>query len=128
MSQVQNRIQQLRQELDQHNYRYYVLDEPSVPDAEYDRLMRELQALEEQSEGLHEQRVVDGERVHALLAPLAGGPRGEVLEMVWRNDSAGRIDRVVSEFGATAAFLCSVPAAYITGSSVRCDGGSIASV
>ena len=48
MSQAQTRIQQLRKELDQHNYRYYVLDEPSVPDAEYDRLMRELQDLEEQ--------------------------------------------------------------------------------
>lgn len=40
------RIHQLRAELDEHNYRYYVLDEPSVPDAEYDRLFRELQALE----------------------------------------------------------------------------------
>ena len=40
------RILQLRAELDGHNYRYYVLDEPSVPDAEYDRLFRELQALE----------------------------------------------------------------------------------
>jgi len=40
------RIEQLRSELDGHNYRYYVLDEPSVPDAEYDRLFRELQALE----------------------------------------------------------------------------------
>ena len=40
------RIVQLRAELDGHNYRYYVLDEPSVPDAEYDRLFRELQALE----------------------------------------------------------------------------------
>ena len=40
------RIVQLRAELDVHNYRYYVLDEPSVPDAEYDRLFRELQALE----------------------------------------------------------------------------------
>ncbi|WP_165667572.1 NAD-dependent DNA ligase LigA [Metapseudomonas otitidis] len=40
------RIQALRAELDEHNYRYYVLDEPSVPDAEYDRLFRELQALE----------------------------------------------------------------------------------
>ena len=38
------RIHQLRAELDEHNYRYYVLDEPSVPDAEYDRLFRELQA------------------------------------------------------------------------------------
>ncbi|PJI50007.1 MAG: DNA ligase (NAD(+)) LigA [Pseudomonas sp.] len=40
------RIAQLRSELDDHNYRYYVLDEPSVPDAEYDRLLRELKALE----------------------------------------------------------------------------------
>lgn len=40
------RIAELRNELDAHNYRYYVLDEPSVPDAEYDRLFRELQALE----------------------------------------------------------------------------------
>ncbi|AOE84471.1 NAD-dependent DNA ligase LigA [Pseudomonas sp. TCU-HL1] len=42
------RILELRAELDAHNYRYYVLDEPSVPDAEYDRLFRELQALEAQ--------------------------------------------------------------------------------
>nr|WP_288452872.1 NAD-dependent DNA ligase LigA [uncultured Pseudomonas sp.] len=40
------RILELRNELDAHNYRYYVLDEPSVPDAEYDRLFRELQTLE----------------------------------------------------------------------------------
>ncbi|MDU4254711.1 NAD-dependent DNA ligase LigA [Pseudomonas sp.] len=40
------RIAQLRSDLDDHNYRYYVLDEPSVPDAEYDRLFRELKALE----------------------------------------------------------------------------------
>lgn len=40
------RIAQLRSEIDAHNYRYYVLDEPSVPDAEYDRLFRELRALE----------------------------------------------------------------------------------
>lgn len=41
-----HRIQQLRQQINEHNYRYHVLDDPSVPDAEYDRLMRELQALE----------------------------------------------------------------------------------
>ncbi|MDX1555470.1 MAG: NAD-dependent DNA ligase LigA [Xanthomonadales bacterium] len=40
------RIAELRDEIEGHNYRYYVLDEPSVPDAEYDRLMRELQSLE----------------------------------------------------------------------------------
>jgi len=44
---AQNRAQQLRQELHDHNYRYYVLDKPVVSDAEYDRMMRELQALEQ---------------------------------------------------------------------------------
>jgi DNA ligase (NAD+) len=36
----------LRAEIEQHNVRYYVYDDPSISDAEYDRLMRELQALE----------------------------------------------------------------------------------
>ncbi len=40
------RIAALRAELDFHAHRYYVLDEPSLPDAEYDKLFRELQALE----------------------------------------------------------------------------------
>ncbi len=40
------RIAGLRAELDLHAHRYYVLDEPSIPDSEYDRLFRELQALE----------------------------------------------------------------------------------
>lgn len=43
---VTQRIETLRERINEHNYRYYVLDEPAVPDAEYDRLMRELQALE----------------------------------------------------------------------------------
>jgi DNA ligase (NAD+) len=43
---AEQRIDGLRSEIAQHDYRYYVQDEPSVPDAEYDRLMRELQDLE----------------------------------------------------------------------------------
>ena len=46
MTAAENRILELRAELDQHNYRYHVLDEPSIPDAEYDRLFQELKALE----------------------------------------------------------------------------------
>ena len=45
--QVTSRIAELRQELNHHNHRYYVLDDPTVPDAEYDRLMVELRGLEE---------------------------------------------------------------------------------
>ncbi|WP_288344763.1 NAD-dependent DNA ligase LigA [uncultured Pseudoalteromonas sp.] len=40
-------ISQLRAQLEEHNHNYYVLDAPSIPDAEYDRLMRELSALEQ---------------------------------------------------------------------------------
>ena len=47
MTAAKNRILELRAELDQHNYRYHVLDEPSIPDAEYDRLFNELKTLEE---------------------------------------------------------------------------------
>jgi DNA ligase (NAD+) len=45
-TQAESRISELRAEIEQHDYRYYVLDDPAVPDAEYDRLMQELQALE----------------------------------------------------------------------------------
>jgi len=43
---VAARVRQLRREIDEHNYRYYVLDAPSISDAEFDRMFRELQALE----------------------------------------------------------------------------------
>ena len=44
--QASARIDALRAEIEAHDYRYYVLDAPTIPDAEYDRLMRELQGLE----------------------------------------------------------------------------------
>src|SRR5690606_21194252 len=42
------RARALREQLEAWNHAYYVLDAPSVPDAEYDRIFRELQALEDQ--------------------------------------------------------------------------------
>jgi DNA ligase (NAD+) len=44
---IQERILSLRQEVQKHEYLYYVLDQPEITDAEYDALMRQLQALEE---------------------------------------------------------------------------------
>ncbi len=46
--QASNRIAQLRDEINHHNYRYYILDDPEITDSEYDRLLRELQDLEQQ--------------------------------------------------------------------------------
>ncbi|WP_066367088.1 NAD-dependent DNA ligase LigA [Neobacillus fumarioli] len=48
MQTAEQRIDELKRLLTQYGYEYYVLDKPSVPDAEYDRLMQELLALEEQ--------------------------------------------------------------------------------
>jgi DNA ligase (NAD+) len=67
------RAAELRAQIAQHDYRYYVLDDPLVPDAEYDRLMRELRSLE----AAHP----------ALVTPdsptqrVAGTPRGEFGEV-----------------------------------------------
>lgn len=41
------RIQALKKLINNYNYNYYVIDDPIIPDSEYDRLMRELQDLEE---------------------------------------------------------------------------------
>jgi len=43
---IAERARELRAELEKHNHQYYVLDAPLIPDAEYDRLFRELQAIE----------------------------------------------------------------------------------
>jgi len=48
LDEVEKRTEQLRAEINHHNYRYYVLDSPEISDAEYDELMRELKQLEEQ--------------------------------------------------------------------------------
>ena len=46
MTDIQKRLRELRELINIHNYRYHVLDDPVISDAEYDRLMAQLQALE----------------------------------------------------------------------------------
>ena len=48
LSEAKRRVEELREQINHHDYRYYVLDEPEVSDAEYDELMRELRGLEEE--------------------------------------------------------------------------------
>lgn len=43
---IRSEVEQLREALHTHNYRYYVLDNPEIPDVEYDRMMRRLMELE----------------------------------------------------------------------------------
>ena len=61
-----DRIEELTRLLTQANYRYYVLDDPDMPDFEYDRLLRELEDLEK----LYEQTV--GEPMQKYYRPPQG--------------------------------------------------------
>jgi len=63
------RVQDLRNQIESHNYRYYVLDQPSIPDAEYDRLMRELEQLERD---FSELASADSPTCRVGAAPLVG--------------------------------------------------------
>mgnify|MGYP001303889350 CR=1 FL=1 len=49
---VRQRVERLRAEIERHNYRYYVLDDPEIPDAEYDRMLNELRGLEREHPSL----------------------------------------------------------------------------
>ncbi|NII10917.1 NAD-dependent DNA ligase LigA [Oleiagrimonas sp. C23AA] len=64
-----DRIADLRRRLEEANHRYYVLDDPSIPDAEYDRLMRELQALET----AHPELASDDSPTRTVGARASGG-------------------------------------------------------
>ena len=46
MDNIQNRVNELHDLLNQYSYEYYVKDNPSVPDSEYDKLLRELIDIE----------------------------------------------------------------------------------
>lgn len=47
LEEARKRVNELRDLIRYHNYRYYVLADPEISDAEYDRLLRELKELEE---------------------------------------------------------------------------------
>ncbi|TKD68219.1 NAD-dependent DNA ligase LigA [Pseudalkalibacillus hwajinpoensis] len=55
MKEETKRVEELRQLLNHYNYEYHVLDQPTVPDSEYDRMMNELLSLEEQNPELKTQ-------------------------------------------------------------------------
>jgi DNA ligase (NAD+) len=46
---IEGKINKLREEIERHEYLYYVLDQPEITDAEYDTLVRELRSLEQQN-------------------------------------------------------------------------------
>ena len=68
-TEIQQRVEQLRKEINHHNYRYHALDDPEISDAQFDELMRQLRALEEQ----HPEMVVPESPTQRVGAPPAEG-------------------------------------------------------
>ena len=74
---ARQRVAELRELIERYDYQYYVLDEPPVPDAEYDRCMRELRELEEHHPQLRTAGLPDPARERRRRACLrAGAPPG----------------------------------------------------
>jgi len=83
--QLNRRVQQLRTAIDEANYLYYVLDAPTLPDAEYDRLLRELQEIESANP---EQRTSDSPTQRVGAGPLKAFPEVEhVIPMLSLNNA-----------------------------------------
>jgi DNA ligase (NAD+) len=100
------RAAKLRELLERYNYRYHALDDPEVPDAEYDRLMLELRALETQYPQL---LTPDSPTMRVGAAPVAafGAVKHRVamlsLDNAFTDDEVRDFDRRIHErLGETA--------------------------
>ena len=100
--------ERLRRELDQHNYNYYVLDSPTISDFEYDRMLRELENLEQAHPELRTpdsptQRV-GGKALDSFEKVVHRVPL-ESLQDVFDFEELGEFDRRVRETAPDAAYI-----------------------
>ncbi|WP_462188254.1 MULTISPECIES: NAD-dependent DNA ligase LigA [unclassified Frankia] len=103
------RAASLARELDEHAYRYYVLDSPTISDAEYDRLMAELAALEERHPDLRTpdsptQKVVGS--YSTLFTPVEHLERMLSLDNVFDDDEFHQWAARVARESEVDAWLC----------------------
>lgn len=66
---IKKRVKKVREEINYHNYRYYVLNDPVISDSEYDRLMKELKSIEEK----HPELVTSTSPTQRIGEELTGG-------------------------------------------------------
>jgi DNA ligase (NAD+) len=87
---VRERVDELRALLHHHNHRYHVLDEPEIPDAEYDRLFDELKQLEQE----HPELVTDDSPTRRV-----GAPPSERFRKVEHLAPMGSLEKVTTDEG-----------------------------
>ncbi len=110
MSSIQQQIKQLTNEINQHNYRYYVDDAPTIPDVEYDRLLRQLQTLEAEHPELAEpdsptQRV-GGEALAKFEQVTHLKPMLSLDNVFSEDEFSGFYKRVSDKVTAVPQFCC----------------------
>lgn len=118
---AKSRVENLRRQIDEYNYRYYVLDNPAVEDYEYDALLHELIALEQSypdlfTEDSPTQRV--GGIAQNTFDPVAHTVQMGSLQDVFTLDEVRAFDRKVRE---AAASVCYVVEPKIDGLSVSLE-------
>ncbi|MEV1073466.1 NAD-dependent DNA ligase LigA [Micromonospora parva] len=108
--QARERHAALSQELTEHQYRYYVLDAPTIPDADFDRQLRELEALEAQFPALRTpdsptQRV--GGTFSTDFTPVTHAERMLSLDNAFADEElAAWAERVERDAGGPVPYLC----------------------
>lgn len=108
--QVRERHATLSQELTEHQYRYYVLDTPTIPDADFDRQLRELEALEAEFPALRTpdsptQRV--GGTFSTDFTPVTHAERMLSLDNAFADEElAAWAERVERDAGGPVPYLC----------------------
>jgi len=85
---LQQRLDELREQVDRHLYRYHVLDDPEISDAEYDRLFDQLQALE----GEHPDLVTADSPTQRV-----GAPPSERFQKVQHLTPMGSLEKVTDD-------------------------------
>jgi DNA ligase (NAD+) len=111
LSQAKLRVDELRAQIEHHNYRYHVLDAPEIADAEYDKLMRELEALEHRHPTLltadSPTQRVGAAPLTSLFAPVKHSSRLLSLDNAFDDaELTAWRDRVVKGLGREPSYVC----------------------
>ncbi len=121
---ARQRVDELRRALEHHSYRYYVLDDPEISDAEFDRLFDELVSLEESNPGL---RSPDSPTARVGAAPSAR------FEKVEHLSAMGSLEKVTDREGLAKwaedlrkRLATDEPVAYVT--EPKIDGSAVSLV
>jgi DNA ligase (NAD+) len=110
LAEAKLRVEELREQVNHHRYRYHVLDDPEVSDAEYDEAMRELRGLEDEFPELitpDSPTQLVGGQPSALFAPVAhGAPMLSLDNAFSLEELTAWTVRVERRAGEGARFVC----------------------